>query len=109
MLAAIPDLDLLLARTREGAGLLDSRAHGEQHWLAVVRTGIELAPLVPGTDVTVLFLFGLLHDCRRLNDHIDPEHGPRAADVARGLNRDGVIVLAEPQLDQLTRACFDHD
>ncbi|MCW2973896.1 MAG: hypothetical protein JWN72_2169, partial [Thermoleophilia bacterium] len=76
MAAFIPDLERLVRAARTDAPLADSPTHGEQHWRAVARTGIEIRRgdrLVSGR---VLFLFALLHDARRFTTEPDPEHGP---------------------------------
>jgi uncharacterized protein len=32
-----------------------------------------------GVDLTVVRLFAHIHDCKRQDDHLDPEHGQRSA------------------------------
>lgn len=107
--AAVPDLEALLARCRDGAVLLGSTHHGERHWRAVARTGIEIHRADPGCDPTVLLLFAVLHDARRFSEHRDPEHGPRAAVLASELLRDGVIRLDDARAALLDEACRLHD
>lgn len=56
----------------------DSPWHGEEHWRCVATTGLELAGALDLPDRTLVFCFGLLHDTRRRNETVDPEHGLRA-------------------------------
>jgi hypothetical protein len=49
----------------------------------------------------------VLHDSRRLSDGGDPEHGPRAAELARIL-RGRAFQLSTPQFKQLHAACAGH-
>lgn len=102
----MPDLALVetvLAR----AWARDSTMHGEGHWRCVTTSGLALAPET-GADATVVFLFGLLHDTRRENDAVDPEHGPRAAAFARELHGEGALVLDTAQLELLCTAIERH-
>ena len=52
--------------------------HGPDHWLRVLQNGRLLTPLT-GANLRVVELFALIHDSKRINENIDPEHGPRAA------------------------------
>lgn len=87
---------------------LASTLHGPRHWRAVARVGIELAPRVPGADLEVVVLFALLHDAQRWTDGHDPEHGARAAALARTLHERGVLDLAPARLALLRHACTPH-
>jgi uncharacterized protein len=97
-------VDIVLA----GAWRRASGVHGEEHWRCVAGTGLALADHLPGCDRQVVFLFGLLHDTRRVNEHIDPEHGPRAATWARELAADGSLVVGPTQLELLAHAIHEH-
>jgi uncharacterized protein len=105
----IPDLDLLLAEVREGATLIDSTHHGEQHWLAVARTGLEIRRADDQCDRKVLFLFALLHDARRELETRDPEHGPRAAGLALTLRERALFGIDDARMALLMEACQLHD
>jgi uncharacterized protein len=74
----------------------------------VAATGLALADGLAGVDREVIFAFGLLHDTRRLNEDVDPEHGPRAATWARGLAASGALRIDERQLALLHTAVADH-
>src|SRR4029079_4080904 len=51
------DLELLLDVVRGEATGIGSSIHGEQHWKAVARAGLDIAARTPGADPTVVFLF----------------------------------------------------
>lgn len=53
--------------------------HGVEHWTRVERNASYLCSLIPDADPMVVRAFALVHDCRRVKDGHDPEHGPRAA------------------------------
>lgn len=85
-----------------------SHVHGEEHWRCVTATGLELAGDLPGSDPELVFLFGLLHDTRRENDRVDPDHGPRAAAFARRLHERDRLQLGEARLGVLCHAIELH-
>ena len=109
MAAFIPDLDRLVGAARTDAPLADSPTHGEQHWRAVARTGAEIRRSDPTVSGRVLFLFALLHDARRFTTEPDPEHGPRAADLAVELREKAFFSLDDTRMALLVEACQLHD
>jgi HD superfamily phosphodiesterase len=48
--------------------------HGLDHWLTVMNTAQKIAQ-TNGADYQVVTLFSIFHDCCRLTDKEDPEHG----------------------------------
>jgi uncharacterized protein len=56
----------------------------------------------------MVFCFGLLHDTRRVNEAVDPEHGSRAAEFAEKLRADGVLQLDELRFAALLEALRLH-
>jgi len=80
--------------------------HGVGHWARVLETGYHLA-LQTGANMRVVSLFALLHDARRVNECSDPEHGPRAAELACEL-QGSVFVLSARELTLLEYACRYH-
>lgn len=85
--------------------------HGVAHWSRVWTNGRRLADLEEqagqAVDRGVVELFAWIHDSCRLNDNHDPEHGPRAAALAKQL--DGQFFdLSKPRLGELQRACEGH-
>lgn len=102
------DLDGLLAHVFAHATSLSSRLHGENHWLRVTKVGLELARELNDCDLTVIFLFGLLHDTQRLKEGSDPQHGERASHFVQRMNN-GVFLLSDKQLKMLAYACHEHN
>jgi uncharacterized protein len=99
------DLAGVLALALRGYQLPPGGVHGPGHWLRVMRNGRELAACTPGADLRVVEHFALLHDCRRVNESMDPEHGQRAAEYALTLALD----LDAAQLALLAAACARHE
>jgi uncharacterized protein len=82
--------------------------HGVHHWDEVYENGMILA-LQPGVDKLVVGLFAYLHDCKREDDHQDPEHGDRAADFVVWLRNSGKLeFLKHEQYHKLWLACMQH-
>jgi uncharacterized protein len=80
--------------------------HGLHHWRTVEKHGLLIAPEV-GADVQTVQLFAILHDCCRLDDESDLEHGPRAARMVRTL-AGSLITLDPARLDTLVHAIHHH-
>jgi uncharacterized protein len=102
------DLTSLVDVTLARAWRRDSELHGDEHWRCVTASGLALAPRIGGVDRTLVFCFGLLHDTRRLNDAIDPDHGPRAASFARELRAEGVLMADDGRFALLLDALTHH-
>jgi uncharacterized protein len=82
--------------------------HGVHHWEEVYNNGMMLA-LQPGVDKLVVGLFAYLHDCKREDDHQDPEHGDRAADFVVWLRNWGKLdQMTHTQYHKLWTACLQH-
>lgn len=62
-----------------------SEIHGPEHWERVFRNGLRLCDSTPGADHHVVKLFAVLHDTCRHDDGRDPDHGRRAAALAKEL------------------------
>ena len=91
-----------------GFALRGSQDHGLAHWARVRAHGVRLAQHY-GLNPVVPALFGLLHDCRRENEHHDPEHGRRAGDLVEELALQGLLRGVTPtEVSLLARACADH-
>ena len=86
----------------------NSQWHGEAHWRCVTATGLVLASSTRGVDRVVVFCFGLLHDTRRENEAVDPEHGARAASFAAELRTEGRLTLDDPRFSSLVEALRLH-
>lgn len=84
--------------------------HGVEHWEQVKENGRVLA-LQPGVDPLVVELFSYLHDCKRIDDHGDYEHGERAAEYVNDLwrNLGDLDFLTQRQFNNLWYACREHN
>ena len=80
--------------------------HGPKHWRNVERNALTIAQ-ISGAGIIVVRLFAVLHDSERQNESYDPEHGQRAAALARQLHRQH-FTLADGQLHVLCEACTFH-
>jgi uncharacterized protein len=107
--AVIGELVWVAEQVSATAPLAGSQLHGEQHWQAVARIGARLAAETPGPDLRAVLFFALLHDARRENEHHDPLHGPRAADLLDHFVAESRVVLAARVRDQLRDAIARHD
>ena len=82
--------------------------HGVDHWHQVKENGIFLSHQ-PGVDTLVVSVFSLLHDCKRVEDWEDPEHGERSAELVRKVRHSVLKPLSNEQIEQLWWACFYHN
>jgi uncharacterized protein len=81
-------------------------AHGPAHWRRVEQNGLLLATRT-GADITVVRLFALFHDSRRLNEGTDEGHGARGAAYAAEL-RDHLFQVDDHAFALLVEACTWH-
>lgn len=100
------ELEALLDVVRGESTGISSPIHGEQHWKAVARAGLDVAAHTPGADRSVVFLFALFHDTMRLNDGRDPRHGVRAAAFVRRV--DPTLHGLGERVETLAVACELH-
>jgi uncharacterized protein len=80
--------------------------HGAPHWARVRANGLILAEQT-SADPQVIEVFAFIHDVERVTDGSDPEHGQRAARLAKELN-DDFFQLSTLQLQLLITACEEH-
>lgn len=59
-------------------------------------------------DRAIFFCFALLHDARRVNESVDPRHGPRAATFAEELRARGLVPLDDGRFALLVEALRLH-
>lgn len=102
----ILDIPRILHAVLEEYALPWAGDHGVAHRARVFENGVRLAGET-GANVEVVQLFAILHDCRRVNEHTDPEHGPRAAELASTL-RGRLFELPDHEFRLLHRACAGH-
>ncbi|CAN5629854.1 hypothetical protein BH09VER1_BH09VER1_14730 [soil metagenome] len=93
------------AVTAQYAGSLYS-IHGPAHWRRVEQNGLLLAERT-GADVTVVKLFAVFHDSRRLNEGTDEGHGARGAIYAAEV-RGTLFSLDDARFALLREACIGH-
>ena len=77
------ELRLILQKIEKDTTSDRKSIHGDGHWERVAGFGRLLAEK-ERLNERVLVLFGYFHDCQRLNDGHDPDHGPRAAQYVAG-------------------------
>ncbi len=93
--------EIVVGHHRHGRGI-----HGIVHWARVLENGVRIAEAA-GANLTVVRLFAVFHDARRVNDHIDPGHGERGGLLARDL-RVRWLDLGNDEMDLLEYACRHH-
>jgi uncharacterized protein len=96
----------LIKELKSGFKLDWKGIHGIRHWSRVRVNGLRLCRFVEA-DKTVVELFAVLHDCKRIDEGFDPKHGQRAADSIDELLADK-IVLTDVQRRQLEFAIRYH-
>ena len=87
--------------------LYESEVHGIEHWHQVEYNGLLLAKKT-GADIDVVRLFAIFHDCKRLDDAYDREHGVRGAEFAKLCREEKRFELDDKRFDLLYRACEQH-
>lgn len=80
--------------------------HGAAHWARVLENGLRLAATT-GARQSVVSLFAVFHDARRVNEGWDPQHGSRGAELARSL-RDTMFKISDADFELLHVACVHH-
>jgi uncharacterized protein len=80
--------------------------HGLAHWGRVLENGVRIAEAT-GAGTTIVRLFAIFHDARRVNDHVDPGHGARGGALARAM-RAKWLDLTNEEMDLLEYACARH-
>ncbi|TKB06672.1 hypothetical protein [Desulforhopalus sp. IMCC35007] len=95
----------LLEAIREHYPLNWTGTHGVIHWSRVYDIGAKLSEQ-QGVNARVVQLFSIFHDSQRENEHKDPGHGRRGAQLAEKL-RD-IIPLNDSEFELLQAACCLH-
>lgn len=90
-----------------GYALSPHGVHGLAHWGRVAENGLRLA-FQTGADRTVVALFAVFHDARRVHDGDDGGHGLRGAMLASELRATHLDPLNDEQFDLLYEACAHH-
>lgn len=95
----------LINLIKQESKLFSSLVHGLPHWKTVERNGLYIAQF-SGADRKVVCYFAYFHDCKRLNEFSDPEHGPRAARFLKQIQSQ--LNLTNDQFDDLYHAVGGH-
>ena len=96
----------LIEKLSNVSKMYHSRLHGIDHWRRVEKNGLHLSQFTKA-DTEIVTCFAYLHDCMRMNEGHDPEHGKRGAEYARKL-RWSIIDLTGEQFEVLSYACEWH-
>lgn len=83
-----------------------SSIHGLSHWKSVEKYGLFLSQKT-GANQMVVSLFAIFHDCKRINDGQDKDHGLRGANFARQI-RNKYFTLNDQLFKLLYLACANH-
>ena len=81
--------------------------HGLNHWHRVYNNGM-LVGKAENAHLRIVGLFAFLHDCKRENENIDPDHGLRAADFIKTLDLD-ILRISQAERETLCYACIYHN
>ncbi|MBW2266448.1 MAG: hypothetical protein JRF28_09890 [Deltaproteobacteria bacterium] len=96
----------LIKKLSEVSKMFRSPLHGIDHWKRVEKNGLNLSQFT-NADTDIVTCFAYLHDCMRMNENRDLEHGKRGAEYARKLRSD-IIDLTDDQFEILFFACEWH-
>ncbi|OGR07748.1 MAG: hypothetical protein A2511_03455 [Deltaproteobacteria bacterium RIFOXYD12_FULL_50_9] len=96
----------LIQAIREQYALNWYGIHGIRHWGRVYSNGLRLAEGT-GAKISVVKLFAIFHDSRRLNDGSDTAHGQRGAKLAEDF-RGKYFDLSDGDFELLLAACNQH-
>jgi uncharacterized protein len=80
--------------------------HSLDHWVRVLANGRKLAEQT-GAILTVVELFAVFHDSRRVNEGRDPEHGYRGAEFALEM-RGKWFDISDHEMGLLFEGCEFH-
>jgi uncharacterized protein len=100
------DRDSLLTKIMRDSTSLETESHAPDHWIRVAGNGVLLAE-AEGVDPVFCEIFGLLHDCQRIDDGVDPGHGQRAAAYASRIRK--MLPLEPHEFHMLLYALVYHD
>ena len=101
----MPD-EKLIKEIRRGYTLSWRGIHGVTHWARVLENGSRLSVLT-GARLSIVRLFAVFHDSRRINEDHDPNHGRRGASLAADL-RGEFFEMSDEDFALLRIACSDH-
>lgn len=105
---AVPDFAALVRAVVRASTSKGSTVHGVRHWKQTMWASCRLLAEEPRADPAVALVFGLVHDCLRVLEAADPEHGLRAARLVIELVREHLLDLSDDQLEMVKAACEHH-
>lgn len=82
--------------------------HGLRHWKHVEQYGLSMAEQDSRINKTVVRLFACFHDCKRISDGRDLQHGPRAAAFLDEIRENILSWLSDEEFRQLREAVQQH-
>jgi uncharacterized protein len=97
----------LIATIKEQFRINWAGNHGISHWARVYDIGMKLTKQT-GANQNVVQLFSVFHDSRRYSEHLDPNHGPRGAELATQLQKAHFPLLTDEEFALLHMACCLH-
>jgi uncharacterized protein len=100
------DCLLLLAEHEFSRHMNLNGVHGSNHWNRVRENGLVLAKL-NGANPTLIALFSIFHDCQRLSEGLDGQHGHASAQYL--VDHRGLIPLNDDDFELLRNACYYHN
>jgi uncharacterized protein len=100
------DLPAITGEILDGYTLPPGGYHGVVHWARVLENGLRIADST-GADREIVTLFALFHDARRVNEHVDHDHGLRGGELALTL-RGRLVHLDDGRFETLYEACRLH-
>jgi len=100
------NLKLIIHEILENYALPIHGDHGVSHWARVLENGLRLSK-VTEANVTVVSLFAVFHDSRRINECTDADHGLRGAEFAAEV-RGRLFDISDNEFNLLYRACEGH-
>ena len=84
-----------------------SGIHGISHWARVYDIGMKLTDRTEANR-EVVQLFAIFHDSCRYTEGIDPQHGPRGAELAIHYRKTSLRKLPDKAFELLIVACRLH-
>lgn len=79
--------------------------HGIYHWARVIQNGRLIAEQNKA-NINILIAFAFFHDCQRMNEESDPEHGLRGGTYMLQFEKD--LHLTKEEISKVFEACEGH-
>ncbi len=79
--------------------------HGIYHWARVIQNGRLIAEQNKA-NINVIIAFAFFHDCQRMNEESDPDHGLRGGTYM--LKFENQLNLSKEEISKVFEACEGH-